>query len=68
MALDPSSSQEQLLVAEYHVATERYTAAVGELSQQRSTMEKTDYQKLLQIYCRRRRDSAPEGCPLGPGN
>jgi hypothetical protein len=49
MAIDPSSSEEQLLVAEYHVATERYTAAVGELSQQRSTMEKDEYQKLLRI-------------------
>ena len=49
MAIDPSSSEEQRLVSEYHIATERYTAAVGELSQQRPTMEKEDYQKLLNI-------------------
>ena len=49
MPLDPSSSEEQRLVAEYHIATERYTAAVGELAQSRATMETADYQKLLNI-------------------
>jgi hypothetical protein len=49
MAVDPSSSEEQRLVAEYHVATERYTAAVGELAQLRATMNKEDYQKLLNL-------------------
>ena len=49
MALDPASSEEQRLVAEYHIATERYTAAVGELSQQRATMNREDYSKLLNI-------------------
>ena len=49
MAVDPKSSDEQALVAEYHIATERYTAAVGELSAQRATMKREDYAKLLQI-------------------
>ena len=49
MAIDPSSSEEQRLVAEYHVATERYAAAVGELAQQRVTMTKEDYVKLLDL-------------------
>jgi len=49
MAIDPSSSEEQVLVSQYHVATERYTAAVGELSQQRATADKDGYQKLLLI-------------------
>ena len=49
MAVDPSSSEEQRLVAEYHIATEKYTAAVGELNQQRPTMEKEDYTRLLNI-------------------
>jgi len=47
MAIDPSSSEEQRLVSEYHIATERYTAAVGELAQQRPTMTPEDYTKLL---------------------
>jgi hypothetical protein len=42
-------SEEQVLVSQYHVATERYTAAVGELSQQRATADKDGYQKLLII-------------------
>lgn len=49
MPIDPSSSEEQVLVAQYHVATERYTAAVGELSQQRATADQEGYQKLLVI-------------------
>ena len=49
MAVNPESSEEQRLVAEYHIATERYTAAVGELGQHRSTMSKEDYSKLLNI-------------------
>ena len=49
MAVDPSSSEEQRLISEYHIATERYTAAVGELSQQRATMQREDYTKLLTI-------------------
>ena len=49
MAVDPNSSEEQVLVSQYHVATERYTAAVGELSQQRATADKDGYQKLLII-------------------
>ena len=49
MAIDPSSSEEQRLVAEYHVATERYTAAVGELAQHRATMTKEDYTKLFHL-------------------
>jgi hypothetical protein len=36
-------------MAEYHVATERYTAAVGELAQHRATMTTDDYTKLLYI-------------------
>ena len=47
MAVDPSSSEEQVLVSQYHVATERYTAAVGELSQQRESADKDGYLKLL---------------------
>jgi len=49
MVVDPSSSEEQVLVSQYHVATERYTAAVGELSQQRATADSVGYQKLLII-------------------
>ena len=49
MVVDPSSSEEQVLVSQYHVATERYTAAVGELSQQRASADKSGYQKLLLI-------------------
>lgn len=49
MAIDPSSSEEQRLIAEYHIATERYTAAVGELTQLRATMTKEDYTKLLHM-------------------
>jgi hypothetical protein len=49
MPVDPSSSEEQVLVSQYHVATERYTAAVGELSQQRATADQDGYQKLLII-------------------
>jgi hypothetical protein len=49
MTFDPSSSEEQRLVAEYHIATEKYTAAVGELSLQRATMKQEDYSKLLSI-------------------
>jgi hypothetical protein len=49
MPIQPESSEEQRLVAEYHVATERYTAAVGELAQHRTTMTKEDYTKLLYL-------------------
>jgi hypothetical protein len=49
MSLNPESSEEQRLIAEYHIATERYTAAVGELTQHRATMTKEDYSKLLNI-------------------
>jgi hypothetical protein len=49
MAVDPSSSEEQRLIAEYHIATEKYNAAVGELTQLRATMTAADYQKLLNI-------------------
>ena len=49
MAVDPKSADEQRLVSEYHIATERYTAAVGELSAQRATMKREDYTKLLKI-------------------
>jgi hypothetical protein len=47
MALDQSSSEEQRLISEYHIATERYTAAVGELALQRATLKREDYIKLL---------------------
>jgi hypothetical protein len=49
MAVDPESSEEQRLVAEYHIATEKYTAAVGELAQLRAKMTKDDYTRLLNI-------------------
>ena len=49
MAINPASSEEQRLVAEYHVATERYTAAVGELTQHREMLTKDDYIKLLNL-------------------
>ena len=49
MAVDPQSSEEQRLIAEYHIATEKYTAAVGELTQLRATMTKVDYTRLLNI-------------------
>lgn len=49
MPIEPESSEEQRLIAEYHIATERYTAAVGELGQHRATMTKEDYTKLLNI-------------------
>jgi hypothetical protein len=49
MAVDPSSSEEQRIIAEYHIATEKYTAAVGELTQLRATMTAEDYTKLLNI-------------------
>ena len=49
MAVDPESSEEQRLVAEYHIATEKYTAAVGELGQHRATMKAEDYTRLLHI-------------------
>jgi len=49
MAVDPESPEEQMLVVEYHIATEQYAAAVGELAQHGSTMTKEDYSKLLDI-------------------
>jgi hypothetical protein len=49
MAVDPQSSEAQRLLAEYHIATQKYTAAVGELTQQRATIRAEDYQKLLNI-------------------
>jgi len=49
MPVDPSSQDEQVLVSQYHVATERYSAAVGELSQQRASADKDGYLKLLLI-------------------
>ena len=49
MGIDPSSSEEQRLVSEYHIATERYSAAVGELAMQRPTMTPEDYTKLVNI-------------------
>jgi hypothetical protein len=49
MALDPSSSEEQQIMAEYHISTEKYTAAVGELTKLRQTMTHADYMKLLNI-------------------
>jgi hypothetical protein len=49
MAIDPASSEEKRLVAEYHVATERYTAAVGELTLHREMLTKDDYIKLLNL-------------------
>jgi hypothetical protein len=49
MAIDPSSSEEQRLVAEYHIATERYTAALGEVAQHRATMTTEDYTKLFDL-------------------
>jgi hypothetical protein len=49
MAVDPESSEEQRLVAEYHIATEKYTAAVGELAQLRAKMTKDDYTRLFNI-------------------
>jgi len=48
MAVDPQSSEEQRLIAEYHIATEKYTAAVGELTQLRND-DKRDYTRLLNI-------------------
>jgi hypothetical protein len=49
MPIDPESSEEQRLVAEYHIATEKYTAAVGELAQHRATMTTEDYTKILHM-------------------
>jgi hypothetical protein len=49
MALEHTSSEEQRLVSEYHIATERYSAAVGELALQRATMKREDYIKLLAV-------------------
>jgi hypothetical protein len=49
MPIEPESSEEQRLVAEYHIATERYTAAVGELATHRATMTKEDYTKILNM-------------------
>jgi len=49
MALDHTSSEEQRLVSEYHIAAERYSAAVGELALQRATMKREDYIKLLAL-------------------
>jgi hypothetical protein len=49
MPIEPDSSEEQRLVAEYHIATEKYTAAVGELGQHRATMKAEDYAKLLHL-------------------
>jgi hypothetical protein len=49
MAINPSSSEEQRLIAEYHVATERYSAAVGELTLHREMLTKEDYVKLLNL-------------------
>jgi hypothetical protein len=46
---DPSSPEEQKLISEYHIATERYTAAVAELGLQRAIMKRKDYAKLLAI-------------------
>jgi hypothetical protein len=49
MPIQPESSEEQRVVAEYHIATERYTAAVGELATHRATMSKEDYTKMLHM-------------------
>lgn len=49
MPIEPESSEEQRLIAEYHIATERYTAAVGELAQHRATMSTEDYTKILHM-------------------
>ena len=49
MPVEPESSEEQRLIAEYHIATEKYTAAVGELATHRATLTKEDYTKLLNI-------------------
>ena len=49
MPLDQSSSEEQRVISEYHIATERYTAAVGELAHQRATLKREDYVKLLAV-------------------
>jgi hypothetical protein len=44
-----SDSEHQRLLAEYHAATVKYAAAVGELSQHRATMTKEDYDKLFRV-------------------
>ena len=49
MIEDETASEHQRLLAEYHAATEKYTAAVGELSQHRGTMTKQDYDKFLGV-------------------
>ena len=48
-AADPSDSEHQRLLAEYHAVTVKYAAAVGELSQHRATMTKEDYDKFLRV-------------------
>jgi hypothetical protein len=48
-AANPTDSAHQRLLAEYHAATEKYAAAVGELSQHRATMTKEDYDKFLRV-------------------
>ena len=49
MPVEPESSEEQRLLAEYHIATEKYTTSVGELATHRATMTREDYMKLLKI-------------------
>jgi hypothetical protein len=49
MTEDETASEHQRLLAEYHAATEKYTAAVGELSQHMATMTKQDYDKFLGV-------------------
>jgi len=44
-----AASEHQRLLAEYHAATEKYSAAVGELSQHRATMVKEDYDRFLRV-------------------
>ncbi len=41
------ASEHQRLLAEYHAATVKYAAAVGELSQHRASMLKEDYDRFL---------------------
>lgn len=48
-ATETSDSKHQRLLAEYHAATQKYSAAVGELSQHLAAMTKEDYDKLLRF-------------------
>ncbi|HEY1755783.1 MAG TPA: hypothetical protein VGG72_10335 [Bryobacteraceae bacterium] len=44
-----AASEHQRLLAEYHAATVKYAAAVGELSQHLGSMVKEDYDRFLRV-------------------